>query len=84
VQSVHTTTDVVSSNPAHGEMYLIQHYVIKFVSDLPQAGGFLLVFRFHPLLKADCHDITEILLKLPVSAINLTYCLSVANNFFIT
>jgi hypothetical protein len=27
------TTDVVSSNPAHGEVYLIQHYEIKFVSD---------------------------------------------------
>jgi hypothetical protein len=24
---------VVSSNPVHGEVYLIQHYVIKFVSD---------------------------------------------------
>ena len=77
------TNNLVSSNPDHGEMYLIQHYVIKFVSDLPQASGFLLVFRFHPLLKADCHDITEILLKLAVSAINLTYCLSVANNFLL-
>jgi hypothetical protein len=26
-------TVVVSSNPAHGEVYPIQHYVIKFVSD---------------------------------------------------
>ena len=25
------TTIVVSSNPAHGEVYLIQHYVIKVV-----------------------------------------------------
>ena len=25
---------VVSSNPAHGEVYSIQHYLIKFVSDL--------------------------------------------------
>ena len=25
VQSVHITTEVVSSNPVHGEMYLIQH-----------------------------------------------------------
>jgi hypothetical protein len=25
------TTEVVSSNPAHGEVYSIQHYVIKFV-----------------------------------------------------
>jgi hypothetical protein len=27
---------VVSSNLVHGEIYLIQHYVIKFVSDLRQ------------------------------------------------
>jgi hypothetical protein len=32
---------VVISNPAHGEVYSIQHYVIKFVSDLQQVGGFL-------------------------------------------
>jgi hypothetical protein len=31
---------VVSSNPVHGEVYSIQHYVIK-VSDLRQVGGFL-------------------------------------------
>jgi hypothetical protein len=28
-QSVHMTIKVVSSNPAHGEVYLIQHYAIK-------------------------------------------------------
>ena len=31
-QSVHITTKVARSNPAHGEVYSIQHYVIKFVS----------------------------------------------------
>ena len=45
MQSVPSTTKVVSSNPALGEMYSIQHYVIKFVSDLRQVGGFL---RFPP------------------------------------
>ena len=39
---------VVSSNPVHGEVYLIQHYVIKFVSDLRQVGGFLRVLQFSP------------------------------------
>ena len=39
------TTKVVSSNPAHGELYMIQHYVIKFVSELWQLGGFHLVLR---------------------------------------
>jgi len=29
VQSVHITTNVVSSNPTNGDLYLIQHYVIK-------------------------------------------------------
>jgi hypothetical protein len=42
------TTNVVSSNPTHGEVYLIQHYVIKFVSDLQQVSGFLWVLRFPP------------------------------------
>ena len=31
-----TTTKVVSSNPTHGEVYLIQYYATKFVSDLLQ------------------------------------------------
>jgi hypothetical protein len=34
------TTKVVSSNPAGGKMNSIQHYVIKFVSDL-QVSKFL-------------------------------------------
>ena len=34
VQSVPITTNIVSLNPAHGEVYSIQHYVIKFFSDL--------------------------------------------------
>jgi len=42
VQSVPIPTKV-SSNPIHGEVYSIQHYVIKFVSDLLQVGGFLRV-----------------------------------------
>ena len=28
------TTKVVSSNSAHGQVYSIQHYVIKFVSEI--------------------------------------------------
>ena len=41
VQSVPITTKVVSSNPVLGEVYSIQHYVIKIVSDLRQVGGSL-------------------------------------------
>jgi hypothetical protein len=31
---ISATTKIVSSNPASGDIYSIQHYVIKFVSDL--------------------------------------------------
>jgi hypothetical protein len=41
VPSVPITTNVISSNPVYGDVYSIQHYVIKFVSDLRQVGGFL-------------------------------------------
>jgi hypothetical protein len=34
--------------PVHGEVYTTQHYVIMFVSDLGQVGGFLGVLRFPP------------------------------------
>ena len=51
VQSVPITTNVVISNPAHGEVYSIQHYVVKFVSDLRQVGGFVLVLRCPPPIK---------------------------------
>jgi hypothetical protein len=43
MQSVPITIKVASSDPAYGEVFLIQHYVIKFVSDLRQVGGFLRV-----------------------------------------
>jgi len=34
-----------------GKVYLIQHYVIKFVSDLRQVCGFLRVLLFPPPIK---------------------------------
>ena len=49
MQSVPITTDVVSSNLDQGEVYNI--YVIKFVSDLRQVGGFLWVLWFPPPIK---------------------------------
>jgi hypothetical protein len=51
VQSVPITTNVVSSNPAHGEVYSIHHYVFKFVSYLRQVGGFHRVLQFPSPLK---------------------------------
>ena len=50
-QSVPITTKIVSSNPVHGEVYSIQHYVAKFVSDLQHVGCFHRVLRFPSLIK---------------------------------
>ena len=46
MQSVSITTKVVSSNPVPGEVYSIQHYVIKFLIDLQQVGGFFWVYGY--------------------------------------
>ena len=74
VQSVPiTTTKVVSLNPAHGEVYSIQQYVIKFVSDLRQVGGFLRVLRFPQTNKTEHHNITEISLKVVLNTITLNH-----------
>jgi hypothetical protein len=64
VQSVPIATNV-RSNPNKSEVYSIQHYVIKFVSDLGQVDGLL---RFPPPIKLT-HDITKILLKVAFSTI---------------
>jgi hypothetical protein len=65
---------VASSNPAHGEVYSIQHYVIlKFVSDLRHVGDFLRVLRFPPPIKLTGHDISELLLKVALNTITPTY-----------
>ena len=63
MQSMHITTKVVSTNPALGEMYSIQHYVIKFVGDR----------WFYPdTNKTDSYGIIEILLKEALNTINYT------------
>ena len=59
VYSVSFTTKVVSSSPAHGEVYSIQQYVIKFVCD----SGIL-------FNNTDRYDMIEILLKV---ALNTTH-----------
>ena len=65
VQSVPITTKVVGSNPAHGRVYTIQHYVINFVSDVWQACGFLCPCTLvSSTNKTDCHNMTEILSKM--------------------
>ena len=48
---VTSITKFVSSNPVCGEVYSIQHYVIRFVSDLRQVSGFIRILRFPPPIK---------------------------------
>ena len=72
MQSVPITTKVMSSNTIYGEVYSIQYYMIKFVSDLRQVGGFLWVLQFSPPIKTDRHDIAEILLKVALNTIKQT------------
>jgi hypothetical protein len=45
------TTKLVRSNHIHSEIYSMQHYVIKFVSDLRQVGAFHRVIRLPPSIK---------------------------------
>ena len=60
---LYITTEVVSSNPSRGEEYLIQHYVITFVSDLRKVGCVLWVLRFPQTNQTNRHDIAEILFE---------------------
>ena len=55
-----------------GEVYSIQHYIIKFVSDLWQVGGFPPGILVSFTNKTDRHDIAEILLKVVLNSITLT------------
>ena len=68
----------MSLNPAHGEVYLIQHYVITFVSDLRQVCGFPRILRFPPPIKLTAMIKTEILLKVTLKTVSKTepYCSS--------
>jgi hypothetical protein len=67
VHSVLITINVMSSNLADSEVYSIQHYLIKFVSNL---RWFSPVNPVSSTNKTDCQHITEILLKVALSTIN--------------
>ena len=58
--------------PRSGEVYSIQHYVIKFVSDLRQVGWFSPGTSVTSTNKTYLHDITEILLIVALNTITLT------------
>ena len=66
MQSVPITTKV-SSNPAHGEVYSIQHCVTSLLATCDRS----IVFSTN---KTD-HDITEILLKVVLNTITLIQCM---------
>jgi hypothetical protein len=51
VQSVPITTKFVSLNPTHGDLYSIQHYVIKFVQNLWYVCGFNRVLQYPSPIK---------------------------------
>jgi hypothetical protein len=67
-----------------GEVSSIQHYVIKFASDLRQVDGLLGYTGFPPTIKLDRHDITEILLKVTLNSINQTIYDNITHANFIT
>ena len=67
LQSLPITTKVVSSNPVHGGLHSIQHYVIKFSVTCDMS-----VFSVSSTNKTDLHDITEILLNVALNIINQT------------
>jgi hypothetical protein len=72
MHSVAITTKVVSSNPADGEVYSIQHYVIKFVNDLRQVSVFSPDTLVSSTNKNDSQDIAEISLKVALITIAIT------------
>ena len=74
--------EVVSSNQAYGEVYLVQHYVMNVVSDLRQVGGFTLGTLVYSTNKTDRHDIhvANIFLKVTFNTITLTLTLKVSKS----
>ena len=72
------TTNIVSSNHAHVEVYSIKHYVLKFVGDSRQVGGSPL----SSINKTDCHNITKTLLKVALNTtLSLTFLTKIDNKY---
>jgi hypothetical protein len=65
--------NMLNSNLTQATENSILHYMIKFVSDLWYVGG---VYRVHPVSSTnntDHHDITEILLKVALKVVFLSF-----------
>ena len=67
MQSVPITTKVVSSNPAHGEVYLIQIVFDKVVQRLAVGRWFSPCTPDSSTNETDILDITRILLKVAIN-----------------
>ena len=65
MQSVPITTNVVSSNPVHGEMYKIMGYILSVTCSRS------VLFPVSSTNKTDRHDIAEILLNMELNTIAL-------------
>ena len=61
---------------------MIQQYIIKLVGDLRQVGVFSPGTPVSSINKTDCHDITDILLKLALNTITLIYSIMLLNEFY--
>ena len=61
----------VRSNPAYGDLYSIQHYVIQSVRDFGRSPG----TQFSTTNKTDCHYLGEILVKVTLNTITLSLCM---------
>ena len=65
----------MTSNFAHGEVYLIQHYVIKFDNYSRQVWWFPPGTTIYSNKNTDVHDITKLLLKVALDTITITLTL---------
>ena len=65
------STNVVSSNPAHGVTYSIEHYVINLSVTYDRSVVFF-GYSGSSTNKTDLHDIAEILLNVALNTITLT------------
>ena len=59
------------SIPLHGDVYSIQHLVIKFVKEMRQLGSFS-VIPVSSTNKTERHGVTEIVLYVALNTITLT------------
>ena len=75
MKSVPITTKVVSSNPAHGEVYFDTTFCDEVCRSLAAGRWFSPGTQFSSIDKTDRQDIAQILLKVALNTITLTLIL---------